>query len=172
MISSCVSSLCAVIAFKECNFFRIIFDCPPGDLTPADFLVRRFPPVIPRRKDLESGGYVPWGKKSPNWAPFTLPLSWKARKTVRFGGVKNMPEYRPVCQNKADLHLSKSQPKALKSRWFWPYVLPHTGPVNPARMRIWGSFFPGMSEKVGFDQEYEEPVAEQQIIGVISSSGP
>ena len=59
MISSCVSSLCAVIAFKECNFFRIIFDCPPGDLTPADFLVRRFPPVIPRRKDLESGGYVP-----------------------------------------------------------------------------------------------------------------
>jgi hypothetical protein len=52
------------------------------------------------------------------------------------GHVKNMPKSRPVCQNTAELHLSKSPPKGLKLRLFLPLILPHPDPGKAAGMRI------------------------------------
>ena len=45
-------------------------------------------------------------KISPKWAPFSIPLSGKPRKTVRFGAYGNTFYSRSVCQNKGELHLS------------------------------------------------------------------
>ena len=62
--------------------------------------------------------------------------------------VENKPYNRPVFQNTADLHLTHWLVRPFKSSCFLPPNLPHPDPINPARTRIWGSFFPGMSENM------------------------
>ena len=61
--------------------------------------------------------------------------------------VENMPDYCSVWQNTADLHLTKRPPRGFASRWISPRNLPHPGLINPARTRIWGSFYRGKIQK-------------------------
>jgi len=61
--------------------------------------------------------------ENPDNSPFSVP-------------VENTPFNSPDCQNKAELHLSQSPPKALESRFFSPPILAHPDPENPTGMPL------------------------------------
>jgi hypothetical protein len=50
--------------------------------------------------------------------------------------VENTPFNRSDCQNKGEMHLSQSPPKALESRFFSPPNLGHPDPKNPSGMPL------------------------------------
>jgi hypothetical protein len=61
--------------------------------------------------------------KNPVKPPFSVPVENKAYNS-------------PVCQNKADLHLTYWPPMAFKLRQIQPVNLAHPDPGNAAGMRI------------------------------------
>jgi hypothetical protein len=63
--------------------------------------------------------------------------------------VKNTFKYRSVCQNKGEMHLAQSPPKALESRWFSPLSLAHVDPGNLPERECEGYFFPIRISKIG-----------------------
>ena len=70
--------------------------------------------------------------------------------------VENTPLNRSVCQNKGEMHLSQSPPKALESRHFLSPNLAHTGPETLPECEYGGRFFRGGDLKLGFPSLYEE----------------
>ena len=50
--------------------------------------------------------------------------------------VENTPFNRSDCQNKGEMHLTQSPPKALESRHFSPPNLAHPDPENPSGMLL------------------------------------
>ena len=75
-----------------------------------------------------------------------------SRKSSVSVPVKNTLKYHSVYQNTADLHLTYWLVKPFKSSWILPLILPLPDPGNPARTRIWGSFFLRHVPKKGFMQ--------------------
>jgi hypothetical protein len=86
------------------------------------------------------GGMIELTEISPIRAPIPPGFSYALWKnpvkpsiSVR---VENTPNYRPVCQNTAGLHLTGWLVKPFKPSIFVPHILSHQAPENPARMRI------------------------------------
>ena len=93
----------------------------------------------------ENPGKQVYRKIDPIRAPIhSLIVIWCTEKPVKSSfsvSVENKPYYRPVCQNKADLHLTQCPLMALQSRLFLPCNISSMNPLNPSRTPMRGSFF-------------------------------
>lgn len=86
-----------------------------------------------------------YGKISPIWAPIrSLIVIWCAKKPVKPSfsvRVENTLNFRSVCQNKADLHLTQCMPMALKSRRFLPLTITHLNHETRTERQCESQFF-------------------------------
>jgi hypothetical protein len=124
------------------------------------------PPGSSCRRYLTRGEADPEGKQARIRLRLPFRSAGRCRKSPLKSSdwvpVENTLNSGSVCQNTAGNPLAQSTPRAIKSGLFWIPGLAHPDPVNPAGMRMGGSF---LSDGEPENRDLSRMLREEQMQG-------